>query len=192
VAKAQLRPLQGRGRVFGEDASQRGGEKSGIRIGKNERRTKLDDVVVGAVGAGEDAEIAETVDDVRGLLGGGSTRVAMVDEVEAEKETGAANITEKRKRGLQRFEGRAPARADVQSVLLETLVAKNIEDSKSGRTSDGIAAKGRKKLHAVGERAGDFGSGDDGGERKCVADGLTEYDDIWNDLLRFKSPKMSA
>jgi hypothetical protein len=45
-----------------------------------------------AVGAGEDAEVAEAIDDVRGLIGGGSASIAVVDKIETEKKAGAADV----------------------------------------------------------------------------------------------------
>lgn len=148
--------------------------------------------MVRAVGAGEDAEVAEAIDDVRGLIGGRSAGIAIVDEVETEKKAGATNIAKKWVRGLQRLQSGDPARADFESVLLEVLVAENVEDRETSGAGNRIAAEGREKFHTVGERRGDFWSGDDSGERKGVADGFAEDHDVRNDLLRFESPKMKA
>ncbi len=148
--------------------------------------------MVRAVGAGEDTEFAEAIDHVRGLIGGGSARIAMVDEIEAEKKAGSTNVAKKRVGGLQRLQSGDPPRADFESVLLQALVAENVKDRKAGGASDGIAAKSREKLHAVSEGRGDFRSGDDGGKRKGVADRFAEDHNVGNHVLRFESPKMSA
>ena len=145
-----------------------------------------------AVGAGEDAEIPEAVDDVRGLVGGGRASIAIVAEIETEKKAGATNIAQKRVAGLQRLQRGNPTRADFESVLLEMLVAQDVEDRETSGAGDRIATEGGEKLHAVGEGRGNLRSGDDGGERESVADGLAEDHDVGNDVLRFESPKMSA
>ena len=72
------------------------------------------------------------------------------------------------------------------------LIAENVEDGETSGAGDRIAAEGREKFHAVGEGRRDFGSGDDSGKRKGVADRLAKDHDVRNDLLRFKSPKVSA
>lgn len=145
-----------------------------------------------AVSAGEDAEISEAVDDVRGLVGGGRATIAIVDEIETEKKPGPTNIAEKRIGGLQRPQSGDPARTHFESILLQVLVAEDVEYRETGGAGDGIAAEGGEKLHAVGEGCGDFRSGDDSSKRKSVADGFAEDHDVRNDLLRFESPKVSA
>jgi hypothetical protein len=145
-----------------------------------------------AVSAGEDAEVTKAIDDVSGLVGGRGARIAIVHEIETEKKAGAANVTKKRKRGLQRLQSSDPTRTDFASVLLEMLVVENVEDRETGGAGYRIAAEGREEFHAVDEGRGDFRSGDDGGERKSVADGLAEHYNVGNDVLRFESPKVSA
>jgi hypothetical protein len=184
--------LQRCGRILGEDAREGGGKQRGVGIGEDERRAKLNDVLMRPVSAREDTKIAEAVDDVGGLLRGGRAGIAIVYEIEAEKEAGAANIAKEWILGLQRSQSGNPTRTDFQGILLELLVAEYVEDSKSRGAGDRITAKGREKLHTVGERRGNFWSGNDGGERKSVTDGFAENDDVWNDLLRCETPKMSA
>ncbi len=86
-----------------EDVGKGGGEEVRVGGGEDQRRAELDDVLVGAVGAGKDAAIAEAVDHVEGLIGGGGACGAVVDEVDAEEKTGAANVTEKGVGGLEKF-----------------------------------------------------------------------------------------
>ncbi len=70
-----------------EDFVQRGGEQIGVGIRENQWRTKLDDVVVRAVGASEDAAFAEAIDDIGGLFCGGGTGGTVVDQIDAEEES---------------------------------------------------------------------------------------------------------
>ena len=62
-----------------------GSEESGIGVGKDERRAKLDDVVVRAVGTGKDAAITETIDDVGGLIGCGGMSRAVIDKIDTQE-----------------------------------------------------------------------------------------------------------
>ncbi len=59
----------------------------------------------GPVGAGEDGEVAETVDDVGGLRGGGGAGFAVENEIEAEEEAGAADVADDWELLLEGLEG---------------------------------------------------------------------------------------
>lgn len=85
-----------------------------------------------------------------------------------------------------------PTSADFEGVFLEMLVAENIEDRETGGAGNGITPEGGKELHAICKRSGDFRGCNHGGEGKGVANGFAEDDDVWNDLLRFKSPEVRA
>ncbi len=76
--------------------------------------------------------------------------------------------------------------------MLKIFVAKDVEDSKAGGTGDRISAEGAEELHAVVERGGNFGSGDNGGERKGVSNGLAKDGDVRNNALGFKTPEVRA
>lgn len=77
--------LERRSGIFGQDARECSGEQSGVGVGEDERGPQFDDVLMWTVGAGNDAEISQAVDDVCGLFGGGSTGIAIVDKIESEK-----------------------------------------------------------------------------------------------------------
>ena len=84
--------LAGLGGVFGKDLVEGYGKK--IRVGprENQRGTQLDDVVMRPVCAGQDATLAQAVDDVRGLLGSGFAGRAIENQVHAEKKSQASHI----------------------------------------------------------------------------------------------------
>jgi len=178
--------------IFGEDFGEGGCEQGSVGFGEQERRAEFDDVVVRAVGTGEDAAVSESIDDVGGLRGGGGARFAIGDEVDAEEETGAADVADEGMVGLQSAKRIEPARADFEGVFLKIFFTQDLEDREAGGTGDGIAAECAEKFHAVVEGSGDFSSGDDGGERKSIADGFAEDDDVGNNLLRFETPEMRA
>ena len=90
----------GLGGIFAEDLVERGDEKVGVGIGKEQRRAKLDDIVMGTVGTRKHAALAKAIDNVRSLLCGRSARGAVVDQVDAEEETGAPDVADQGVRGL--------------------------------------------------------------------------------------------
>jgi len=53
--------------VFLQNGIQRFHEKIRVGFGEYQRRSQLDDVVMRAVGAGENAAIAKPIDDIGGL-----------------------------------------------------------------------------------------------------------------------------
>src|SRR5579859_3522241 len=81
-------------RVFCEDLVKSRVEKINVGLGEKEGRTELDDVVMRAVSSGQDAALAQAIYDVVCLRRCRCARFAIRDEVEAEKEAGAANVTE--------------------------------------------------------------------------------------------------
>src|SRR5258708_35908021 len=81
-------------------------------------------------------------------------------------------------------------RADGKGMWLYVFFFEDIENRETRRTSDRVAAKRAEKFHAVVERTGDFRRGNDGCERKRIADRLAENHDVRNPALRFESPKM--
>src|SRR5262249_1830381 len=93
---------------------------------------------------------------------------------------------------LQFGETAQPVVTDSLCVVLQILVAQNIQHRKAGCTSYWIAAERAKEFHTSGEGRSDFLRRDNRSQRKCVADWFTENGDVRNDALRFKSPKMRA
>jgi hypothetical protein len=65
--------------VFGENLAQGVREYGGVSFTNDQGRPELDDIVIRPVGAGEDAALAESIDDVSGMRGGGGARVAIED-----------------------------------------------------------------------------------------------------------------
>ena len=82
--------------AFRKNLVQRSHKSGGVFTGEAERGTQLEDVVMGAVGASEDALFAEAVDDVRGLAGGWSAGFAIGDQINPKKKSGAAHIADER------------------------------------------------------------------------------------------------
>lgn len=76
---------RGLGGVFVKDDVESVDEKIGIGFRENEGRAEFDDVVAGAVSAGEDAAFAQAVDDVVGFSGCCDAGVAIANQIDAEK-----------------------------------------------------------------------------------------------------------
>jgi len=71
--------------VFGEDGVQSHDEEIGVGLRENQWRAELDHVVMRAVGAGEDAAFAQTIDDVRSLIGRRFASLTIEHKVDTEK-----------------------------------------------------------------------------------------------------------
>src|SRR5579859_888651 len=71
-------------------------EEVRVGFGKDERRAEFEDVVMRAICAREYSALAQTVNDIRSLVGSGRARLAIKNEVETEKESGAADVADKR------------------------------------------------------------------------------------------------
>ena len=74
------------GRIFFQDFLERVDEEVRIALRKNQRRTELDDIVMRAVRAGEDAAFAEAVHDVRSLVGCGLASLAIEDQIQPQEQ----------------------------------------------------------------------------------------------------------
>src|SRR2546427_12212651 len=68
----------------------------------------------------------------------------------------------------------------------------NIEHGQSRSAGHRIAAKGAEEFHPVVEGSGDFPRRDHCRQRKRIADGLAQNDDVRNNILRFKTPEVCA
>src|SRR5580693_1520831 len=152
----------GLGGIFGKDGVEGGDEKIGVGLREDQRWPELDDVVMGAVGAGEDAAIAQAVDDVRSLLRRGCARFAIDDKVYAEEEARAADVPNQPVLFLQCFQPRNQVAPNLQCVFLKVLVFEYIQNRKASSARDGITPEGAEEFHAVVEVGGDFAGGDDG------------------------------
>ena len=73
-------------RVFLEDGCERGAKQIGVCFRKNQRRAKLDDVVIRTVGASEHAAVAKPVDDVVGFVGRRFTGRRVAHKIDAEEQ----------------------------------------------------------------------------------------------------------
>ena len=67
--------------VFLENLGERGSEPAGVFPREDERGPELHDVVMRAVGSGENSLLAEAVDYIVRLPGGGSAGFAVADEI---------------------------------------------------------------------------------------------------------------
>src|SRR5712692_2388288 len=105
-------------RVFLQNGIQLLDEKIRIGFGKNQRRAQLDDVVVRAVGSGENAAIAQAINHVSGLQRSGLSRFTVEHEVYPQEQTRAAHVTDQRMPRLQGLQALDQMRTDAQSMLL--------------------------------------------------------------------------
>ena len=87
--------------------------------------------------------------------------------------------------------GEEPLPDDV-GMLLESLVADDVEDRESDRRRHRIATERVEVLHPVRERAGDRSRRHDGTERMAVADRLAPRDDVRAGALRTERPDIRA
>lgn len=74
------------GGIFFQDFLERGDKEVRIGLRKNQRRTELDDVVMWAVCAGEDAAFAEAVHDVSSLVVCGLASLAIEDQIQPQEQ----------------------------------------------------------------------------------------------------------
>jgi hypothetical protein len=65
------------GGVFGEGGVERASEEVGVLLGEDQWGAEFQDIVVRAVSTGEDAAVAEPIDDVGGLIGSGCANFAI-------------------------------------------------------------------------------------------------------------------
>ena len=85
-----------------------------------------------------------------------------------------------------------PSRAHFECILLKMFIAQNVEHGKSGSTSDRVTAERAEKLYGFAEGSSDLRGGDYGRQRKSVADGFAEDNDVGNNALRLETPEMRA
>ena len=71
--------------IFGQDCLESRTERRRIALGKNERRAKLDHVVMRAVGACENSSVAQSIYDVRGVKRRWFSRFARNHEIQSEE-----------------------------------------------------------------------------------------------------------
>src|SRR5258708_13811000 len=143
-----------------------------------------------AVGAGENAAIAKPIDDVGGLERSGLARFTVEYQIDRQEKSGPAQIANQSIAGLQSLQALDEMRADAQGALLQLFFFKNIQNRKTSSAGDWIASKGAEKFHPIVKGIGDLQRGDNRRERKRIADGVAENDDIRNHALRFDSPEM--
>src|SRR5882724_8409438 len=80
--------------IFPENIVQGLGEEIRVRFRKDQRRAQLEDVVVRAVRAGEDAAIAQPVDDVGGLERRWLPRFAIQHKIDSQEKSGPAHVAD--------------------------------------------------------------------------------------------------
>src|SRR5579859_826451 len=114
------------GGIFAENCTERCHKEIGVRLRENQRGAELEDVVMGTVGAGENAAVAQPVYDVGGLRGSRFAGLAIADEVETKEKAGAADVPEERMHFLQCFEAREQVVADAQCIFLKMLAFEHI------------------------------------------------------------------
>lgn len=111
------------GGIFVKDLVERGSEEVGVGIGKEQRGPKLEDIVMGTVGASKHAALAKAIDDVRGLLCGRGARGAFLDQIDTQEKAGAANVADEGVRGLELAKTGEPASTNLKRIMLKIFVA---------------------------------------------------------------------
>src|SRR5208282_1762829 len=80
--------------IFAKHAVQSVHEKIRVRFRKNQRRPKLEHVVIRTIGPSENATVAEPVDNVAGLPPRRRSRLAIDDQIDAEEQAHPAHISD--------------------------------------------------------------------------------------------------
>src|SRR5260370_18221672 len=93
---------------------------------------------------------------------------------------------------LQSFQSVDEMLPDAQGILLQVFFFKNIQNREPCGARHRVAAKSAEKLHSAVERIGDFWRGDHRRERKAIAAGFAEDDNVRHDTLRLESPQMCS
>src|SRR5579862_2000496 len=145
-------------------------EQVRIIVAERHRGPDLHDVVVRPVGAEQDAALAHPVGDERGLLTRRLQGLAVLHELHAEEEAGAADVPDERVTVGERPQPRQQARSHAQRMLLELLVAQHVEHGQADRARHGVPAEGAEVLHAVVECGGDLRCRHDGADRVAIAE----------------------
>src|ERR1700687_4004533 len=89
--------------VFLQDRIQRLDEQSGVAFGEDQRWAELNDVVMRAVGTGQDASVAQPVYDVVRFRGRRLAGIAVANEVDPEEQPGASDVADGGMALLQRL-----------------------------------------------------------------------------------------
>src|SRR6266850_6648572 len=91
-----VRPVSapGLGGIFLEDGVQSSNEEICVRLRKDQRRAQLDDIVVRTVRTGEDAAIAQPINDVGGLERRLLPRFAIQHKIDSQEESGPAHVAD--------------------------------------------------------------------------------------------------
>ena len=103
-------------------------EEFRVGLRENQRGTELDDVVMGAVGAREDAAIAKAIDDVGRLQRRRVAGVAIENEIDSQKKPRAAYIADQLVALLQGLQAIHQVSAYPQGVRLQLLIFEDIQD----------------------------------------------------------------
>ena len=141
-----------------------------------------------AVDADQDPPLLHPLGDLRGFPGRGFERGPVAHQLHAQVEPAPADVPDERVHFPEAFQPFLHPPADAERVLLEALVAQDVEDGQADRAGDRIAAVRVEILHSVGERCGDLGGRDHRAERVAVADRLSQRHDVGHDALGLESP----
>src|SRR6266481_7683509 len=102
-----------------------------IGLRKNERRAKLDHVVMRPIRSCEDSQIAEAVYDVRGLLWRRLARFPGAYQIQPQKQSRASDIANKSMRLLKLLECTTPIFSDSERILLQFFLLQDIQHSET-------------------------------------------------------------
>src|SRR6185437_548813 len=132
---------------------------------------------------------AHPIDDDRRLGVRRLERLAIAHELHAPEESRPANVAHDLATIDESAQLRAHALSHLQSVLLQLLVAYDVEQRNPHRARHGVAAKGAEELHPVVEGLRDRARGRDRGERMPVAERLAHHHDVRNYVLILERPE---
>src|SRR6266850_3894339 len=108
--------------IFPENIVQGLGEEICVRFRKDQRRAQLDDVVVRTVRAGEDAAVAQPIDDVGGLERRRLSRFTIEHKINSQVKSGPPDVADQIVTLLQFFQTSHEMGSDMQSILLQLLM----------------------------------------------------------------------
>ena len=162
-------------------------ERSACSFGLH-RRTHLQDIVVHTDTADQHAALAHEIDQSFGLCRRWGLGFTIADELDREKQPGAAHISDELETVRELCELREGVVADGAGILDQVFVLDHIEHGCADRGRNRVAAK-RIEVHVAGRKlVNEIAARDHAGKRVSIAHGFSHGDDVGNDAELLVSP----
>ncbi len=167
-----------------------------VRLGDAHRRFDAKDISAGTALADDQSHGAAVLEDAVHLLDGHRHCRPVIPlladhQLQTNHQSLSANVADNvRETTVSQFsELPQQQRSHSQRVLLQLLRLDDIEHGGAHRRGERIAAKG-VEVHRPRQRARHRLCGDDGGQRKAIADALCHGHNVWDDAVALKTPEV--